>query len=279
VSVELPEAYILANQMDKELMGRQVAAFDLQNCAKFQKIGFISKSSSDFERLRSHKVESTVSRGNVIRLKLDGGLNLLLAPEYGGMIRFHPKSSNVNSKYNLKLNFTDETALTVTLIGMGVIKALTDAELEKSYVYQRDFSSVASPLEESFTFERFSRELTGRTMNLKPVLVGKEAIVVGLGNSAFQDTLFCARIHPKRKASELKGTEQKQLFDAIQFLVKERIKLGGKEQFVDLYGKRGGYVPAMGPNMKGRACLACGTQVEKLSLGGGQVYCCPKCQK
>jgi formamidopyrimidine-DNA glycosylase len=279
MSVELPEAYLLAAQMNKELAGKQVAAFDLQNCAKFQKMGFISKSQSDFERLCSHKIESAISRGNVIRLQLESGLNLLLAPEYGGIIRFHPKRNAIGAKYHLKLDFSDASVLTVTLTGMGVIKALTDSELQESYVYKRDFSSVASPLEESFTFERFSGELAGRNVNLKQVLVGKEAVVVGLGNSAFQDILYRARIDPKQKASELNEAERQSLFNAIGFVVKERIRLGGKDQFVDLYGKRGGYVPAMGPNMKGQPCPVCGTAVEKLSLGGGQVYCCPRCQK
>ncbi len=279
MSVELPEAYLLAIQMNREITGKQVAAFDLQNCAKFQKMGFISKPLSDFDRLRGCKIESVVSRGNIIRLKLDGGLNLLLAPEYGGIIRFHPKREIINSKYHLKLGFTDGTMLTVTLTGMGVIKALTDSELEDSYVYKRDFSSVASPLEESFNFKRFSRELAVTNVNLKQVLVGKDAVIVGLGNSAFQDVIYLSRIHPKRKASELNEAEQRSLFDAIQFVVKERIKAGGKNQFIDLYGKRGGYLSAMGSNRKGQTCTACGTNVERLSLGGGQVYYCPKCQK
>jgi formamidopyrimidine-DNA glycosylase len=61
-------------------------------------------------------------------------------------------------------------------------------------------------------------------------------------------------------------------------MLQERIRLKGKDQFYDLYGNQGGYTPAMGPNMKGRHCPICGTPIEKLNLGGGQVYFCPKCQ-
>jgi len=35
----------------------------------------------------------------------------------------------------------------------------------------------------------------------------------------------------------------------------------------------------MGPNMKGEGCPVCGTQIDRLSIGGGQVYFCPVCQK
>ena len=279
MSVELPEAYILAKQMNRELTGKQVVAYSLQNCAKYQDLGFLNTYLSDYDRLCGRRIESVVSRGNTIRVKLDREMNLLLAPEYGGIIRFHSKGSVVPSKYHFKLSFTDETVLTVTLAGMGIIKAQTNEEIEQSYVYKRDFSAITSPVEDDFTFERFSKGLTHSGVNLKTIIVGKDAVVVGLGNAAFQDILYRAHIHPKRKASDLNPSEQRALFDAILFVVQQRINLGGKNQFVDLYGKQGGYVPFMGPNMKGKICTTCGGDVEKLSLGGGQVYFCANCQK
>jgi formamidopyrimidine-DNA glycosylase len=163
---------------------------------------------------------------------------------------------------------------------MGVIQALKDDELEQSYVYKRDFSEVTSPVDErEFTFERFSKQLAEKKVNIKSLLVGKDAVIVGLSNSAFQDILFRAKIHPKRKASELSESERHSLYGAIKIVIKERIRLGGKDQFLDLYGKQGRYTPAMGPNMNGKTCPVCGASIEKLSLGGGQVYFCPKCQK
>lgn len=265
--------------MNTELTGKQVATCNLQNLGNYQRLGFINVYLSDFDRLCNRRIEAVVSRGNTIRIKLEGEVNLLLAPEYGGVIRYHHQGSAVSPKYHLKLGFTDESALTVTLTGMGIIQALTDQELHHSYVYRRDFSATASPVEEGFTFERFSKETAGRNVNLKTVLVGKDAAVVGLGNAAFQDIIYRAHLYPKRKASELTANEQKALFEAIQYVVKQRINFGGKDQFVDLYGKQGNYTPAMGPNMKGKICTECGADVAKLSFGGGQIYLCPGCQK
>ncbi len=67
--------------------------------------------------------------------------------------------------------------------------------------------------------------------------------------------------------------------DAVKLVLKERIRLGGKNQFSDLNQKQGRYVPAMGPNMRKQNCSVCHTPVEELSLGGGKVFVCPKCQK
>jgi len=280
MSIELPEARILSKQMNKELRGKQIRTCQLQDYQKLQRIGFINKNLSDFDRLTGGRVESVVSRGNVIRVKLDNGMNLILAPEYGGRILYHTKNSVAPEQFHLKLRFSDDTALTVALTSMGVIQALKDDELENSYVYKRDFLSKApSPMDEKeFTFEQFTKNLTDKTVNIKSALVGKEAVVVGLSNSAFQDVLYRAKIHPKRKASSLTESEKRALYDAVRLVVQERIQAGGKNQFIDLYGKQGSYAPAMGPNMKDQACPTCGTKVQKLSLGGGQIYLCPKCQ-
>lgn len=93
------------------------------------------------------------------------------------------------------------------------------------------------------------------------------------------DILYRAQLHPKHKATELNAQEKKVLFESIQQVVKERIKLGGKYQLVDLYGKQGQYIPTMGPNRKGSLCTACHSEITKISFGGGQVYLCPVCQK
>ncbi len=164
---------------------------------------------------------------------------------------------------------------------MGLINAVKDSDLERSYVYRRDFNpEIISPTDDNeFTPERFSRLLAGNSRALKSVLVGKDAIIVGLSNSAFQDIIYRAKLHPKRKTSELNEVERRALYDAIKLVLRERIRLNGKDQFQDLYGKQGSYLPAMGPNMKEKPCPICGTQTEKLSVGGGQVYFCPTCQK
>jgi len=280
MSIELPEAKILAEQMNKELRGKHVKSYHLQDCERLQKIGMMDKDTKSFDKLIDGKIESVTSRGNVIRVKLNNGMNLILGPEYGGIISYNTSRETIPTKFHLRIDFADDSALTVRLTSMGLINAVKDNDLERSYVYRRDFNpNIISPIDKEFTFERFSKLLADNNRALKPVLVGKDAVVVGLSNSAFQDILYRARLHPKRKASELNTSERQALYDAIRYVLRERIKLNGKDQFYDLYGNQGSYTPAMGPNMKEQNCPACGASIEKLSVGGGHVFFCPKCQK
>jgi formamidopyrimidine-DNA glycosylase len=279
LSIELPEARILAGQMSKELVGKRVKAYQLKDCAKLQRIGFINRDLKAFDQLVNRDVLSVVSRGNVIHVKLGSKVNLILCPEYGGEIFYHGRGKTVTDMFHLRVDFVDGSTLTVRLTSMGGIYTLKDDELMRSYVFKRDFNPVmVSPVDAEFTFERFSKLLTENNRALKSVLVGKDAVVVGLSNSAFQDVIYRAGLHPKRKASELDANERRALYDAVVLVLRERLRLNGKDQFLDLYGKRGGYTPAMGSNMKQQKCPKCGTPIEKLSLGGGQVYLCPKCQ-
>ena len=279
MSIELPEAKILAEQMNKELKGKRIKSYRLRDCEKLQKIGFINKDTKAFDQLVNREVKSVISRGNSILVKLDEGMNIILSPEYGGEVFYHSHEATVPEKFHLRIDFCDKTALTVRFTSMGGMRVLKDAELKESYMFKRDFNAeILLPIEEDFTFERFSKILTDNNRALKPVLVGKDAVLVGLSNSAFQDIIYRAKLHPKRKTSELNLNEQKALYNAVKLVLRERLRLNGKNQFLDLYQNQGRYTPAMGPNMRKKNCPVCGSPIQELSLGGGKVFVCPKCQ-
>ncbi|MBE0633410.1 hypothetical protein IH574_02470, partial [Candidatus Bathyarchaeota archaeon] len=88
MSIELPEARILAEQLEESLVGKVIEAYDLRDVERMMRIGFVNKDLSDFQPILGRSVESVVSRGNTIRVRLSDSMNLLLAPEYGGVITF-----------------------------------------------------------------------------------------------------------------------------------------------------------------------------------------------
>jgi formamidopyrimidine-DNA glycosylase len=278
MSVEMPEAKILAKQINETLKGKKVKQYDLKDVEKIHSIGFLNKNLKDFDILVGRTILGTVSRGNTIRIYMDESVNLILTPEYGGVVLYTPSDTD-KRLYHLQLIFTDGGVLTVRLSGMGVIYAARDDKLEFIYVFHRDFGITPTPGEENFTYEGFKSQLTARNTQLKPLLVGKDAAIAGFGNSSFQDILFRSKIHPRRKSGELTEKEANTIFNAINDLVSDRLKAGGKSEWFDLKGRRGEYTPKMGPNMKARSCLRCGSAINSMNLGGGVVFYCPGCQK
>jgi formamidopyrimidine-DNA glycosylase len=278
MSVELPEARILAEQINEVLVGKEVASHGVMDSEKLQRIGFMNKDLSDYDTLDGQTILGAESGGNTVHLRLSGEANLVISPEYGGRVQYHEKGEK-HPSYHLKLNFTDGSALTMRLTNMGVVSAVETGDLEKRYTYSRDFKGAMSPDSPGFTYKYFREVFSGQNRALKPLLVGKDAVLVGVSNSAFQDVIYRAGLHPKRKASSLTEEETRGLYDAIKALVEERLSLGGKNTWTDLHGKYGGYTSRMGPNMKDRSCPRCGAAIQRLAHGGGHVYLCPECQK
>jgi len=276
MSIECPEAHILADQMNKEVTGKTIISYETQNSQQLQQKGFISKNVV-FEQIVGCKILSVIARGNTILVKLDNCWNIVLAPEYGGSISLHTSQAKP-SKFHLKLDLQD-IILTVNLAGIGCIQAVEDYLLKTNYLYNRDFSQTLNPLETDFTFEYFIEKLDNKKQNIKTAIVGKTAVIVGMSNSAFQDIIYRAKISPKRNTGTLTAEEKKNLYQAIIQLIKERLESGGKSQFVDLYGKPGLYISKMGSNQKGQTCATCRSKIERINHGGGQVYLCPICQK
>ena len=277
MSIELPEARILADQLDEALSGKTVKSYDLKDVERMLRIGFINKDILEFNDLIGKTVEGATSRGNVIRVRLTDAMNLLLAPEYGGVVSFLPEGANV-PKYHLRLDFTDGSKLTTRITSMGLIYAVKDESLADSYMYKRDFLNGVSPVESDYTWGWFKDTIGGLNRQPKPLLVGKDAHLIGISNATFQDVIYRAGVHPKRRISDLSENELKRLYDNIKLVIDERLRLKGKHHFVDIYGTQGRYIPSMGPNMKEKSCPKCGTKIHKLAHGGGHVYLCPTCQ-
>jgi formamidopyrimidine-DNA glycosylase len=164
----------------------------------------------------------------------------------------------------------------------GGVKLLDQSEFdEKPY----DETGV-EPLGSDFTLERFNEMLDEypdkTSKGIKGFLVATGYAIpnhiAGLGNAIVQDILFHAKISPKRKIMDISPHERETLFDAINSTIEEAIKLGGRYDEVDLFGKKGGYIRLMDSKTKDTPCTICGTDIVKIAYLGGACYLCPKCQ-
>lgn len=277
LSIEAPEARILAQQLQGKAAGKTIARHALSDYTRLNKIGMI-KDPETFSKLDGETITMVQSRGNTILFTLTGDVFLVVGPEYGGTVILHNHPSPEES-YHLLLVFTDGTSFTVRLKSMGVIGAYRGGELESSYIYARDFHGKLDPLDPLLSGDEFKSQVTGQNKMLKSLLVGKNAVVVGVSNSAFMDIAYTARVHPKRKGSSLTPEEAERLLEALHTVMLGRLELGGKNGFTDLYGDVGGYMPVMSSHMKGGSCERCGAKVEGQHIAGGITYFCPGCQR
>jgi formamidopyrimidine-DNA glycosylase len=273
MAIELPEAVHLAQQLDAVLKGKEVInVLTPERTMELIRQGFVNLHA----KLLAHSiVGSAHARGKWIFVALEPGRYLLFALETGGKLLYHPPDTNAPATYQVRIDFSDGSCLTVHIVGWGFAKAVLRRELERE-TYPGQLG--VSPLDERFTPQMLVDmvQMAGNQV-LKQVLMDQRTLA-GIGNGYVQDILFRAGLHPKRKAATLDSGDVHRLHTAIQTTLTQAVNQGGRTGEVDLYGQPGGYLPIMAAAQVGKPCPICATPIERITVLGAASFFCPSGQ-
>jgi formamidopyrimidine-DNA glycosylase len=131
------------------------------------------------------------------------------------------------------------------------------------------------PLTRRFTARGFATRLRRRSIPLKTTIMD-QSVIGGVGNIYADESLWRAKLHPKRVASSLSDAEITKLHRAIRAVLDYAVREGAA--FVP-HGKA--ISDREFPYCHGRAgspCPRCGTVIQKDYVGGRGTHFCPKCQ-
>ena len=275
--IELPEAMIIARQMNKELKGKHIASCIRGNAP--HKFAFYSRPPEEYESILKDKTMGpTIENGSLILASVEPDYVLVLGGG-GERILFHRSKDTLPKKHQLLLHFQDDTYLTVTVQGWGHAQLFNPSEFAAHpYVGKKG----VSPLSEVFTFGSF-QGLFGDLAeedprSIKYFIISKPG-VWGVGNGYLQDILFRAKIHPRKRCIDITEKEKRALYEAIRETLKQAVEQDGRDTEFDLYNRPGGYQRILDSKKVGRPCPECGTPIEKIQFLGGASYFCPNCQK
>jgi formamidopyrimidine-DNA glycosylase len=160
----------------------------------------------------------------------------------------------------------------------GWVKLMPTAEIANLPFMQK---VGPEPLELDFTVndfaDRFKRR--GRT-NIKAAILD-QSVVAGVGNIYADESLWGAKIHPKRLVESITREEFEELYADLRQVMNLSIEKGGSSNrnYVNAEGKRGNYMDfARVFRREGLPCPRCGTTIEKLRVAGRGTHVCPYCQ-
>jgi formamidopyrimidine-DNA glycosylase len=134
------------------------------------------------------------------------------------------------------------------------------------------------PLEATET--EFVQQLRGHRARIKALLLD-QSVLRGMGNIYADESLWRARINPMRLASSLKEAELRQLYRAVQTILKEAIRLRGSSisDYVDCSGERGKFqLKHRVYQREGKKCVRCKTLIRRVIVAGRSSHFCPHCQ-
>lgn len=249
---ELPEVETAVRKLRPLLVGKRI--LDLQN----------------------RKVLKLERRGKAILIYLSGGRILAFHQRMTGKLLVVPRDfrdKHVRFRFKLSsgkdLVFHDVRKFGIKWYGPAK-KILTDKYLSKL---------GKDPLKINFT--KFQELLQERRGMIKALLL-RQDVFAGIGNIVADESLWKARIHPKMRIEKLDEREVRELWKAIQFVLKKSIRLGGTTMRDWLAPDRseGRYYQARFIYQRaGEKCKRSHAIIKRMKVAGRGTFICEKCQR
>ena len=150
----------------------------------------------------------------------------------------------------------------------------------KTDVLQDRLGSLGlDPLEISET--DFISLLKARHAQIKALLLDQH-VLRGIGNIYADESLWRARIHPRRLGASLKPEELRRLYRAVRDVLHEAIEARGSSiaDYVDSEGNLGGFQRRHRVYQReGKKCFRCGAPIRRAIVAGRSSHFCPRCQR
>src|SRR5580704_11885419 len=131
------------------------------------------------------------------------------------------------------------------------------------------------------TEEEFRTRIRSRRAHIKALLLDQR-VLRGMGNIYTDESLWRARIHPRRRGANLNDQEIHRLHGVVRRVLREAIRLrwSSVSDYVDAKGERGEYqMRHRAYGREGKKCSRCGTAIRRIIVAGRSSYFCPVCQR
>jgi len=275
--IELPETYVLAEQINKTLTGKTI----VRAAANTHPHAFALYNGNPKEyhkKLKNKKITSAnpgtgYTCGGNTEIVCEDMLLVISTP-----IKYHAPTDKLPKSHQLLIEFDDHSSMSCTVQMWGAMFCYPAGEngIPEQYIIHK----CPDPLTDSFDKAYFDalRKSVKPTLSVKAFLATEQRIP-GLGNGVLQDILWNARINPKKKLETINGKEQKKLYDSVKSTLFAMWKQGGRDTEKDLFGNKGGYKTILSSNTLKNPCPACGSTIMREAYLGGNIYFCPVCQQ
>lgn len=287
---ELPEVETLRRQLQQVVVGKKIAKVEVLRSKSFQ---------GKVESLIGQKIAAVERQAKILLLRFNQGFPVgLIHLKMTGQLIYQPLSINHQSSRIVGGHPTLDWVSQLPSKHTRVIIEFSDGSklffndlrvfgwlrvVEKEADLERELSSFRGiePLTADFTVDNLMSLFKRTARPIKLVLMDQSS-VAGVGNIYANDALWDAKIYPRRSAKTLSRAEVERLKESVEKVLRFGIKYGGASEntYRQLSGIGGKYQEHFLVYGKERQpCGRCGTQIQKLGMGGRGTFFCPRCQK
>lgn len=276
---ELPEVEIVRRGLAPLIEGRRLARVETRRADL--RIPFPPNLA---ERLTGRTVLHIGRRAKYLRFDCDDGAVLLLHLGMSGRIRFSAPGAErppAGPHDHLILETEDGGCLVLTdarRFGMAILSDRDGVESHPALAHLGP-----EPFGEAFDASYLRRALAGRRTPLKSALLDQR-LVAGLGNIYVCESLYRARLSPRRSAASVGPVRAARLVDAIRATLEDAIAAGGSSlrDYRGATGELGTFQHRF--DVYGRSGLPCRAEgcdgaIRRLPQAGRSTFYCPNCQR
>ena len=268
---ELPEITKLSTQMHDTLQGKTIKEILLlqEKCANIPEADFQ-------QRTAGATIQKVYHKGKWIITALDNGEHILLSLGMGADILYFTDPDTLPEKYQIKVQFTDNTGYTARFWWFGKFLLVSPLELPND---PNTKDIAIDPFDERFTPQYFASLLAGKKTQIKAFLMNQKN-VGGIGNMYMHDILFKAGLHPQKKISDMSGDDISRLYDSIQSVLGTSRAKGSFEYEKDFFGQGGQFSVAdlIIGYKENQPCPTCGNEITQIKTGSTSTFICSTCQ-
>lgn len=266
---ELPEVETIARSIAPHVAGRKIVSADVRWARTVA-----TPSPKKFrERIKGQRILGVTRRAKYLILKLED-YNLLIHLRMSGDIVVRKGKMQAKKHDRLILALRGERGEESSL-------AFNDTRKFGRVWLTDDPDSILGklgpePLGKEFTPKWLYENLRRRNRQLKPLLLDQN-FLAGIGNIYADESLHLAKLHPLGLSNAVTLKQAKALHEAIRSVLKEGIRRNGASiDWVYRGGEFQNYFRVYG--REGEPCSACGTEIQKFTVGQRGTRVCPKCQ-
>ena len=277
---ELPEVEAVVRTLRPLVQGQRIRCVHVFHpiAVKPQSAGRLA------EFATARRIERVERKGKYVLLMLERGL-LTLHFKLDGQLAWFADEKELFAQANSKGNGVHVDV--AFELGSGVLGFADRRHFGRAYAWNaleesRGLASLGvDALSTDFTVATFSKLLAASVRPLKDFLLDQTR-VAGLGNIYSCESLWHARLDPRRRAKSLTPDEARCLHKAIVSVLKRALEccLHPAPDFRDSQWWFQGLEKILRAyDREGEPCRRCGAAIQRIEQGGRSTYWCRRCQK
>lgn len=270
---ELPEVETTVRDLRPQLVGRTV----VRATVSWPRTIAAPSAAEFVRRIRGWTIATITRRGKYLCVHLRrhaATQYLLIHLRMTGGFRIDPRRSPSDSHMHVKLELDDGRELRFRdTRKFGRMWLVADQQLVTGKL-------GPEPLE--IGQDEFVARFEAKRRLLKPLLLD-QTFLAGLGNIYVDESLWYARLNPRRRSESLTRAERIRLHRAIRQVLTRAIAVGGTSidvMYKRVNGASGGFQDSLRAfDREKRPCRRCGTPIVKTVVAQRGTHFCPTCQK